>query len=466
MSELWQLSGGAVSRKVRSGEVSAVDVAKSALARLDAVNPKLNAVVQQLPDQALAQAASIDAEIARGKDPGPLAGVPVTIKVNVDQQGFATTNGLKLQENLVAETDSPVVANLRKAGAIVVGRTNTPAFSLRWFTRNNLHGSTYNPHNKSLTPGGSSGGAASATAAGIGAIGHGTDIAGSVRYPAYACGLHGLRPSLGRIPAVNLSAADRHIGAQLMAVSGPLARTVEDVRLGFEAMAAADTSDPWWVPVPLSLPDQPKRVALCLEPSDMKVDSAVKDALRDAARRLADAGYQVDEVECPDMREPTQMQLILWLAEFRRGAAAAVEQEGDPDSQFVYAQLQRHCPAPDLDMVMDCLQRRVTLGRQWNAFFEQYPLILCPISGEPPFPNNLDVESEDSFDRVAEAQVPQIGPPFLGLPGLCVTTGISDQNVPMGVQLIAARYREDTLLAAGAAIEAAGPALPPIDPTW
>ncbi|MEP1089290.1 MAG: amidase family protein [Rhizobiaceae bacterium] len=464
MSDHWRRSGAEIAGLVRSGEVSATEVVRDSLARIDAVNSQLNAVVQEMPDAALAAARVVDERIAHGDDPGPLAGVPVTVKVNVDQQGYPTTNGLRLLKDLTAEVDSPVVANLRKSGAVIIGRTNTPAFSLRWFTRNSLHGSTSNPHNKALTPGGSSGGAAAATAAGIGAIGHGTDIAGSVRYPAYACGLHGLRPSLGRVPAVNLSAADRHIGGQLMAVSGPLARTIADVKLGFEAMAAADHRDPWWAPVPFELPAQPKRVALCLEPSGIKVDKSVKDALRDAAQRLLAAGWQVDEIDIPDMREATQMQLILWLAEFRRGAAAAVEAEGDPDSQFVYEQLQRHCPAPDLNMVLDCLQRRVTLGREWNVFFEQYPVILCPISAEPPFPNNLDVESPAAFDRVAEAQIPQIGPPVLGLPGLCVTTGISAQNVPIGVQLIAARFREDTLLAAGADIEAGGPNLPAIDP--
>ena len=464
MSELWRRNGVDIAELVRSGEVSAREVAQDSLDRLEDVNPKINAVVQRMSESALAAADAIDKRVAAGEDAGPLAGVPVTVKVNVDQEQYATTNGLKLQSDLIARTDNPVVANLRKAGAVIVGRTNTPAFSLRWFTRNSLHGSTFNPHNKALTPGGSSGGAASATAAGIGAIGHGTDIAGSVRYPAYACGLHGLRPSLGRVPAVNLSSPDRHIGGQIMAVSGPLARTMADVKLGYEAMAGADHRDPWWAPVPLQLPAQAKRVALCLEPSGMTVDGAVQSALKDAANRLQLAGWQVDEVEMPDMRELTQMQLVLWLAEFRRGAAAAVEAEGDPDSLFVYEQLQRHCPPPDLNRVMDCLQRRVTLGREWNIFFEKYPVILCPISGEPPFPNNLDVESPEAFDRVAEAQIPQIGPPFLGLPGLCVTTGISDQDVPIGVQLIAARFREDTLLAAGADIEAAGPQLPAIDP--
>ncbi|MGI9366478.1 MAG: amidase family protein [Rhizobiaceae bacterium] len=464
MSELWELSAAEISARVRQGDVSVEEVTKSTLDRLQVVNSRINAVVEEMPDEALQAARSIDKAISTGDDPGPLAGVPITIKVNVDQHGHATTNGLRLQENLIAKTDSPVVANLRKAGAIIIGRTNTPAFSLRWFARNSLHGSTFNPHNRELTPGGSSGGAAAATAAGVGAIGHGTDIAGSVRYPAYACGLHGLRPSLGRIPALNLSAADRHIGGQVMAVSGPLARTISDVKLGFEAMAAADASDPWWVPVPLEFPPQAKRVALCKTPSDLQITPQVSAALDDAARRLTDAGWEVEEVECPDMREPMQLQLVLWLAEFRRGVEQMVAREDDPDACFVYAQLQRHCEAPDVNGLLDCLQRRVTLMRQWNEFFDKYPIILCPVSGETPFPNNLDVESPAAFDRVLAAQLPQIAPPFLGLPGLTVTTGIQPDHTPVGVQLIGAKFREDSLLSAAADIEAAGPALPPVDP--
>ena len=137
-----------------------------------------------------------------------------------------------------------MISNLEKSGAIIIGRTNTPAFSLRWFTRNTLHGHTLNPINKNITPGGSSGGAAAAVAAGIGSIGHGTDIAGSIRYPAYACGVHGLRPSLGRVPAHNFSGPDRFIGGQLMAVSGPIARSIEDLKVSFNAMSRPDSFDP------------------------------------------------------------------------------------------------------------------------------------------------------------------------------------------------------------------------------
>ncbi|PTW82634.1 amidase, partial [Achromobacter mucicolens] len=215
MSDLWRLSAVELAALVRKREVSAVQAAQSALQRLDAVNPAINAVVDHRPEDVLAQAAEVDAAIARGEDPGLLAGVPVTVKVNVDQAGFATTNGVRLQKDLIAERNSPVVDNLRRAGAVIVGRTNTPAFSLRWFTGNVLHGDTLNPRNPALTPGGSSGGAASAVAAGIGHLAHGTDIAGSIRYPAYACGVHGLRPSLGRVAAYNASLPERSIGGQI-----------------------------------------------------------------------------------------------------------------------------------------------------------------------------------------------------------------------------------------------------------
>ena len=246
MSDLWKKPATEIAQLIRLGAVSAVEVTHDALARLDAVNPAINAVVQFMPEEALATAKVTDEAVARGDRLPSLVGVPVTVKVNVDQKGFATTNGLRLQKDLVAAQDNPVVANLRAAGAIIIGRTNTPAFSIRWFCRNSLHGHTKNPQNPNITPGGSSGGGAAATAAGIGCIGHGTDIGGSVRYPAYACGVHGLRPTLGRVPAVNFTGPDRHIGGQLMAVSGQLARTISDVRLGFEAMAAQDLRDPWW----------------------------------------------------------------------------------------------------------------------------------------------------------------------------------------------------------------------------
>jgi len=170
MQDLWRLSAADLAALVKSRKVSAGEAASSALARLDAVNPRINAVVDHRPEDVMKQAAAIDAALSRGEAIGPLAGVPVTVKVNIDQEGFATTNGLKLQRDAIAPANSPVIDNLKKSGAIILGRTNCPAFSYRWFTTNLIHGDTKNPRDPAITPGGSSGGAAAAVAAGIGGI--------------------------------------------------------------------------------------------------------------------------------------------------------------------------------------------------------------------------------------------------------------------------------------------------------
>ncbi|MGH6678341.1 MAG: amidase family protein, partial [Bradyrhizobium sp.] len=159
MDDLWRLSAADLAGLIRSKQVSAKQAAGSALARLDAVNPKINAVIDHRPEEVLKEAAAVDGRIARGEDAGPLAGVPVTVKVNIDQESFATTNGVNLLAGAIAKSNSPVVDNLRKAGAVILGRTNCPAFSYRWFTTNLIHGDTKNPRDPSRTPGGSSGGA-------------------------------------------------------------------------------------------------------------------------------------------------------------------------------------------------------------------------------------------------------------------------------------------------------------------
>src|ERR1041384_1894892 len=166
MTDLWRMSAAELASLVLSRKVSAREVTESALARLAQVNPAINAVVTEFSDEALQAAPQIDEQLARKQPVGALAGVPITVKINVDQAGHTTTNGVRLQRDLKAEADNPVVANLRKAGAVIIGRTNTPAFSLRWFTRNSLHGHTRNPWSRSITPGGSSGGAAACVATG------------------------------------------------------------------------------------------------------------------------------------------------------------------------------------------------------------------------------------------------------------------------------------------------------------
>src|SRR5262245_28191220 len=290
MNELWRLSASEVARLVRTRKLSAREVANAALERLERVNPRINAIVDCRPDQVREQADQVDNVLARGNDPGPLAGVPITIKINIDQAGFATSDGSRLQENLIPKFNSPVVDNLVRAGAVLLGRSNAPTFALRWFTSNLLYGGTHtrNPRNPQLTPGGSTGGGAAAVATGIGQIAIGTDIGGSVRYPAYACGVHGLRPSLGRVPFYNASLPEPTIGAQVMHVAGPLARSVKDLRVTLLAMSTADPRDPWSIPAALEGPPMPLHAALCLRPAGMWVAPEVEASVLDAGRRLSD----------------------------------------------------------------------------------------------------------------------------------------------------------------------------------
>ena len=461
MEDLWRLSAADLASLIKSKKVSAKEAATAALARLDAVNPRINAVIDHRPSEVLAQATEIDAAIARGEDTGPLGGVPVTIKVNVDQAGFATTNGLKIQRDVIASRNNPVVENLRKAGAVLLGRTNCPAFSYRWFTTNLLHGDTRNPRDPGITPGGSSGGAGAAVAAGIGHIAHGTDIAGSIRYPAYACGVHGLRPTIGRIPAFNPAFPDRPIGPQISAVSGPLARTIGDIRIALAAMSARDYRDPWWVPAPLEGPPMPKRVALCLNPDGLDPVAEVRAAVADAGKRLERAGWTVEEIATtPPLREPADLQTKLWLGDNYEAQLETAEREGDPGALACLRGNRAKVHPFDLSKV---LTRRATLTREWLEFFERYAVLLIPVSGELPFPDQLDRKDDASFARVWHAQLPQIAIPFMGLPGLTVSTGLVGR-IPVGVQLVSGRYREDLCLAAGEAIEAGGTPSAAIDP--
>ena len=266
MSErLWQKGAVEIAAGIREKRFSCSDVMASVVERIRGLNPKLNAIVIDLADQALQEAAAADRALTQLSEPGPLFGVPVTIKVNIDQEGQATTNGLPALAHLIAPADSPVVRNLRRAGAIIVGRTNTPEVSMRATTVNPLHGRTWNPWHPDVSPGGSSGGAGAAAAAGFGCIHHGNDIGGSLRYPAFANGVATIKPTSGRVPAFNPSASsERGLLSQHTSVQGAIARSVADVRLATRVMAARDARDPLWAPAPFDGEplEKPIRVAV------------------------------------------------------------------------------------------------------------------------------------------------------------------------------------------------------------
>ena len=466
MKDFWKINGYEISDLLKKKEVSAAEICNKLIEHIEKINPKINAIVVATFEDAKKEAKILDKKIKEGENIGTLAGVPITIKVNTDQIGYPSTNGLRIQKDLIAKKDSPVVKNLRNSDALMLGKTNTPAFSIHWFTRNSLHGHTLNPHNKNITPGGSSGGAAAATAAGMGAIGHGTDIAGSIRYPAYACGIHGLRPSIGRVPMINYTTPDRHIGGQIMAVSGPLARSIKDLELALKVMSRENYDDPWWTPLPFSLPMPEKKIALLKKIEGLKIDPIISAELDLVAKRLEDAGWVIEEPKAPNFQEAAKFQATLWLGEFRRTGGEAITKENDPDSNFIYSQMSRRCPDTSLEKFMDSLQQRARISREWNKFFDQYPIILCPITGDVPFPDLKDLESEESFDLVFDSMLPQIAPPYLGLPGLSFATSQTKQKIPLGVQFISRKFREDLLLNVGYDLENYYPKIEPVLPNF
>jgi amidase len=454
---LWRLGAVDTAAGIREGRFSCVEVMEAQISRLDDANPRVNAITVDLSEAALDAASDADDAIHEGRALGPLHGVPVTIKENVDQAGQATTNGVAAYLDVVATENAPVVDNLLKAGAIILGRTNTPEFSLRWFTSNPLRGDTLNPWNEARTPGGSSGGAAAGAVLGLGAIAHGNDLGGSLRYPAYCCGLATIRPSLGRIPAYNATAtAERPPSMQLMSVQGPIAREVKDLRVALSAMAGADARDPWWVPAHYrGTEDEPlPRVAYCPDPTGDGVDPFVARAVVQASQVLAEAGYAVEEATPPLVKEIAKEWGTLLFTEIERMLAPVIREHGSAELLRVLELSEAAYPSTDLDGYLQVLAGRTGRLRAWSAFLEHYPLLLLPVSGEPPLRPNEDLHSVERMSEIQAAQQTLVVANYLGLPAAVVPTGVHG-GMPMGVQIIGARFREDLCLDAAECIEAA-----------
>jgi amidase len=472
MSEhIWQWSAVRTAEAIRTGTITSREATESALDRIHSVNPRINALAEVSAEEALSAADAADRRRASGEVTGPLHGVPVTIKINSDQAGHATTNGVTALKDAVVDRDSPHVANWRKAGAIFVGRTNTPAFSIRWFTDNDLHGRTLNPWDPNRTPGGSSGGAAAAVATGMGALAHGNDIGGSIRYPAASCGVVGLRPTVGRVPSwYGPHDQDQLLGVQTMLVQGPLARTVADTRLGLAAMAVWSPEDPFCMPMPLTGEplQRPARVAVVRDVGIKSPDPAVNAAITKASRALEAAGYIVEEVELPLLAEAWRLwwQLVQGI-EFPE-LAPAIEELGDEairrsaDNQFAVAR--RMSNDFGLQAYIRGYARRGTLVREMQLFLQQYPLVITPVSADRTFEVDADVQGVDRMQEVINAQWPMMSLAALGFPALSVPVANPD-GLPISVQVIGRKFREDTLFDAGEIIEAHSGVITPVEPT-
>lgn len=451
---LWQLSATDLAARIAAGDVSAREATESVLARIAEVNPRVNALAMVSTESARQAADAADGAQARGDSLGPLHGVPVTIKINVDVQGEATTDGTEAFKDNIASSDSPLVQSMREAGAIIVGRSNAPAFSLRWFSDNSFHGRTLNPFDPGVTPGGSSGGAAAATALGMGAVAHGNDYGGSIRYPAWACGVVGLRTTVGRVPSFKASAPSRIVSNQQMSVQGPLTRTVADARLALEVMAQGSPLDPQWTPAPLEWPGarQPTRVAMFRSWTHSPVHPSVSAAVEQGARWLEEEGYIIEEISPPHFAEVAAMQFNMVMNDMRRAGEPFMRENGDDALRQALSHYLAVNPLWDRDQYLEALTRRFTIARDWAVFLERYPVLLMPNSWERQFAIDDDLHSPGRTAQILLAQAPMLSTAVLGLPGLSVPTGVVD-GLPVGLQIVSARFREDRMLAAGEAIE-------------
>ncbi|MEV5283150.1 amidase [Streptomyces sp. NPDC052811] len=465
---LWQLSATEQAAAVRGGELSAVELVNSHLERIAEVNPRVNAVTQLLADRARGAAVATDRARSAGQALGPLAGVPFTVKETTPIEGVPTTFGSPRFRDLVATADAPPVARLRAAGAIPVGHSNMPTLVLAGMhTRSELYGDTLNPWDASRTPGGSSGGDAAAVATGMAALGLGNDSGGSIRVPAQFCGVTGLKPTPGRFPADRrvFGSEDPGPASQLIVTDGPLARTVADLRLAYEALAGTDPRDPWAVPVPAygePLP-APATVAVVTDPGGHGVDPSIAAAVAVAAEALTDAGYTVREVaDVPRLDESLEVYMAITLAEFAPSWPVVRTLLGSGGDRYIAMVMADTSPAT-ADEVMRLMGRWLSIRRSWAEFLDAHPLLLGPVFTEPPVEPGLESRDRAGRDRVASAMRLCTATSLAGLPAVAVPTGIAD-GLPAGVQLVGRPFREDLCLAAAAEIESRVGVLTPVTP--
>ncbi|HEV2427497.1 MAG TPA: amidase [Acidimicrobiales bacterium] len=461
--ELWSLSALTLAEMVREGDASAREIADAHLARIDEVNGAVNAIVEVRPDEVRAAADAADAARRSGDDLGPLHGVPFTVKINLDQDGYATNEGVAALADRRASSDAPVVQRMREAGAVALARTNMPDLGLRLNTESELYGATHNPWRRGLTVGGSSGGAAAALATGMGALALGNDIGGSLRNPAYACGVTSIKPSRGRVPTGNATAPSAPpVNSQLMHAEGVLARHVADVRAGLVAVMGSHPFDPDALDAPLEGPAVPRRVALVPEPIGGSTDPVIADAVRRAGATLESAGYAVEEVEPPQVFDAYLAWSMLMVADFEVEGELLASQLGADGRRFLELSTVDFGEST-VASVHRIFQDRHAAARAWRGFMEEFPLIVGPTWTQRPFAHGFDIVDAESAFAVVE-MVRFVTPAnALGLPAVSVPTGVVD-GLPTGVQVIGRGFREDTCLDAAEAIERALGVLTPIDP--
>lgn len=406
---------------IRERDVSATEVTQAFLGRIASSNPAINAAVQVVDERAIAEARQADEQLARGTTSGPLHGVPFTAKDVFDTEGVVTATGLPERAGQIPDRDAVAVARLRAAGAILIAKTNCPQGGGGGVTDNEVYGRTNNPYDPARTPGGSSGGEAALQGAGASPLGLGSDSGGSIRLPAHYCGVAGLKPTTGRVPNTG---AYEHPGGltDTRTQVGPLSRFVEDLELALSIIAGLDWHDSGVIPMPLGSMDDVSiaglRVAVYDDDGCVTPTQATKDAVGAAARALEDAGAAVMESLPPGLEDAGPITQGYWG--MTKISGAEVEQN--------YLRWDRF--------------RSRMLG-----YMRDFDAIICPVDHHP-----APLHDEPDEQRFAYT----LAYSLTGWPCVVVRAGISPENMPIGVQVVARPWREDVALAVARQIEAAG----------
>jgi len=463
MIDLTFLAAVNMAQQIREKKISPVDLADAHLAKIERLNPRLNAFVHVDAERVRRDARAAEAAVMSGETLGPLHGVPISIKSSLDVAGLRCEAGTRLRAGHIAPQDAPLVARLRQAGAIVLGVTNTPELLMAWETDNLLYGRTNSPWDIERTPGGSSGGEAAAIAAGMSAGGVGSDGGGSIRVPAHFSGICGLKPTPGRIPATGHFPPSGGPFA-LIGVVGPMARTVADVKVLFEVMQGPDDGDTCAAPVPLRWPsdDEVKKLRVGYFEDDGRtpVTPETRAAVRTAAEALRSAGFEVE----PFRPEGLEEARVLWKKFFVTAGGMLIRpmfhgREHDL-SPMLKQFLDWSAAEPPLtgERLLEAWTGRDTLRAKFLAQMNKYPILLCPAAAIPAFRHGerswtVEGKTVNYLDAWSYAEwFNLLGNPAAVIPVSHSVAG-EWEGLPIGVQIVGRPWEEEQVLAVAAALE-------------
>lgn len=470
MTDLTFLPAVEMARQIRQKQISPIELATAHLAKIERLNPRLNAFVQIDADRVRREARAAEQAVMRGQELGPLHGVPISIKSSIEVAGFRCEAGTCLRAGIAATNDAPLVSRLRHAGAIILGVTNAPEFLMAWETDNRLYGRTNNPWDLDRTPGGSSGGEAAAIASGMSAGGVGSDGGGSIRVPAHFSGICGLKPTPGRIPSTGHFPPSGGPFA-LIGVVGPMSRTLADLKLLFEIMQGPDDGDSCAAPVPVRWPSEAEvrrlRVGYFEDDGRTPVTPETRAAVQEAARALRKQGFEVEPFRPEGLEEARE----LWKKFFVKVGGMLIAptflgREQD-ESPILRQFLEWSAAEPELtgQGLLEAWIRRDMLRAQFLEQMQRYPILLCPAAAIPAFHHGeRSWQVEDKTVHYLDAWSYTEWFNLLGNPAAVVPVGQSERELPIGVQIVGRPWQEEEVLAITEALEneCQGWRIPPI----